>query len=304
MRTVQQGHVAALFTIVIWGTTFIATKLLLHTFQPVEILFLRFMIGYLALWIAFPRKLSTKKGQEKYFILAGICGVTLYFLLENIALTYTLASNVGVIVAVSPFFTALCTRITSKEHKLNRNFFIGFLLAMTGVYLISTNGKSVFEIHPIGDLLALLAALVWAMYSTLTKKISEFHYDVIPMTRRIFFYGLLCMVPALFLFDFHPQMSDFMQVEAWMNLLFLGLGASALCFVTWNTALKILGSVRCSVYIYLVPVITVVTSMLVLQEEVTMYTWIGIGLTLMGLVLSQIKKGNQDGKCQVCYDHR
>lgn len=301
MRKEHQGHLAALFTIFIWGTTFIATKILLKTFAPVEILFIRFVIGYLALWIAFPKKLTTKSGQERYFVFAGICGVTLYFLLENIALTYTLASNVGVIVAVSPFFTAICAWLIHRETKLNACFFLGFILAMIGVYLISTNGQSVFEIHPIGDLLALLAAFVWALYSNLTNKISEFHYDTIPLTRRIFFYGLLFMIPALFIFDFHPEVNDFMQFDVLLNLLFLGLGASALCFVTWNSALKILGSITCSVYIYLVPVITVVTSMIVLKEEVSVYTWIGIALTLVGLMLSQLKKGNDYGECKVCH---
>lgn len=297
----RQGHLAALFTIVVWGTTFIATKILLEDFAPVEILFIRFLIGYLTLWIAYPKWFHTKKGEGKYFVLAGIFGVTLYFLLENIALTYTLASNVGVIVAISPFFTALFSWLIFHDKKPNLYFMIGFVLAMAGVYLISTNGQSVFEIHPAGDLLALLAAIVWALYSNTTRKIGEFHYATIPMTRRIFFFGLVFMTPALFLMDFHPEIASFMRMEVLLNFVFLGLGASALCFVTWNYALHSLGSVRCSVYIYLVPVITVVTSMLVLHEEVTIYTWIGILLTLVGLMLSQWKKGNEYGKHKMCH---
>lgn len=297
----KQGHLAAMFTILVWGTTFIATKILLEDFAPVEILFIRFLIGYLALWIAYPKRFHTRKGEGKYFVLAGIFGVTLYFLLENIALTYTLASNVGVIVAISPFFTALFSWLFFQDQKPNQYFLIGFLLAMAGVYLISTNGQSVFEIHPAGDLLALLAAIVWALYSNTTRKIGEFHYATIPLTRRIFFFGLVFMTPALFMMDFQPEIAGFMKIEVLLNFMFLGLGASALCFVTWNYALRSLGSVRCSVYIYLVPVITVVTSMLVLQEEVTIYTWIGIILTLIGLMLSQRKKGTEYGKRKMCH---
>lgn len=297
----KQGHLAALFTIFVWGTTFISTKVLLTYFAPVEILFIRFMLGYLALWLAYPKAAPSKSGHEKYFIMAGICGVTLYFLLENIALTYTLASNVGVIVAISPFFTYLCDWILHRNTKLNSYFFLGFVLAMAGVYLISTNGKSVLELHPIGDLLALLAAFVWALYSTVTKKLSEFHYDTIPMTRRIFFYGLLFMMPVVFFTGFTIDVSMLVRPEVILNLLFLGIGASAICFVTWNFALRTVGSVTCSVYIYLVPVITVVTSMMVLHEEVNGYTWIGIILTLAGLLLSQkMKEGKEYGKCKVC----
>ena len=297
----KQGHFAALFTIFVWGTTFIATKLLLGYFAPVEILFIRFFMGYIALWLAYPKVFSIDRSREKYFIFAGICGVTLYFLLENIALTYTLASNVGVIVAISPCFTALFSWLLHQDDKPNKLFFIGFLFAILCVYLISTNGQSILEIHPTGDLLALLAAMVWALYSICTKKISEFGYGTIPMTRRIFFYGLLFMIPALFLFGFDVSMSDFMHIEVIFNLIFLGLGASAICFVSWNFALKKLGSIKCSTYIYLVPVITVVTSMIVLKEKVTIMTWIGMILTLAGLMLSQRKKGIEDGKHEMCY---
>ncbi len=75
------GHLAAFVTIFVWGTTFISTKILLETFTPVEILFLRFMLGYLVLWLVKPHFLRPgQKGQEKYFIAAGLCGVTLYYL--------------------------------------------------------------------------------------------------------------------------------------------------------------------------------------------------------------------------------
>ena len=105
-----RGHLAALLTIVIWGTTFISTKVLLVDFQPVEILFIRFMMGFLALLAVCPRRLQgVTRRQEGLFALAGLCGVCLYYLLENIALTYTMASNVGVIISVSPCFK-MCIR--------------------------------------------------------------------------------------------------------------------------------------------------------------------------------------------------
>ena len=101
------GHVLTLMTIIIWGTTFVSTKVLLEAFTPIEILFFRFTLGYLSLWAIYPRKgtYGTLR-QELLFAAAGLCGVTLYFLLENIALTYTFASNVGVIISIAPFFTA------------------------------------------------------------------------------------------------------------------------------------------------------------------------------------------------------
>ena len=157
------GHLSALVTILIWGTTFISTKVLLVAFEPVEILFIRFVLGLIALVIVCPHRLrGTTPRQELTFAAAGLCGVCLYYLLENIALTYTLASNVGVILSVAPFFTALLSHIVFRgEEKLRPSFFGGFVLAMAGIALISFNG-SALALNPLGDLLALLAALVWA----------------------------------------------------------------------------------------------------------------------------------------------
>lgn len=282
------GHLSALVTILIWGTTFISTKVLLVAFQPVEILFIRFVLGLIALIVVCPHRLKgTTPRQELTFAAAGLCGVCLYYLLENIALTYTLASNVGVILSVAPFFTAILSHVVFQgTEKLRPSFFGGFVLAMAGIALISFNG-SALALNPLGDLLALLAALVWACYSILTRKISAYGYSTLITTRRVFCYGIAFMIPAMFLFDVQWNLSALAQPVYLLNLVFLGLGASALCFVTWNTAVKLLGPVRTSVYIYMSPVITVVTSALILHEPVTPLAAGGMALTLAGLVLSQ-----------------
>ncbi len=289
------GHLLVLFTIIIWGTTFISTKVLLIDFQPVEILFFRFVMGLLALLIAYPHRLKgTTIRQELTFAAAGLCGICLYYLLENIALTYTLASNVGVIISVAPFFTAMVSQFFIKDQeKLSVNFFIGFLVAMVGIILISFNG-STLQLNPTGDLLALLAAFIWACYSNLIKKIGSFGYHTILTTRRVFIYGILFMIPTLYLFDFNWNITRFSNPVYLFNLLFLGLGASALCFVTWNYAVKVLGAIKTSVYIYIVPVITVVASVLILHEKITRTAGIGTLLTLIGLFLSEYKSKKED----------
>lgn len=177
---------------------YISTKVLLTDFQPVEILFFRFVTGTLALFLVSPHLLKgTTWKQELVFMNAGLSGFCLYHLLENIALTFTMASNVGVIISVAPFFMALLSRLFLKqEEKLNAGFFVGFLVAMAGIALVSFNG-SALQLDPIGDLLALFAAFLWACYSILTKKISSFGYNTILTTRRVFLYGLLFMIPAL-----------------------------------------------------------------------------------------------------------
>ncbi len=284
------GHAAAMLTILIWGTTFISTKILLRAFQPVEILFFRFVLGFLVLLAAHPKRLKLADIREEFlFALAGLCGICFYYLLENIALTYTLASNVGVIISVAPFFTAILNHLFVKtEETWRAPFFVGFVVAMLGIACISFSGGNL-TVHPLGDALAIAAAFVWAVYSILTRKISSLGYPVILCTRRTFFYGLLCMIPALFFFDFQLGLSRFADITNGLNLLYLGVGASALCFVTWNFSVKELGAVKTSVYIYLVPVITVITSVLILHETLTVLAGIGTVLTVVGLFLSEYK---------------
>ncbi|WP_238902407.1 DMT family transporter [Clostridium sp. YIM B02506] len=288
-----RGHLLALITIIIWGTTFISTKVLLEEFSPVEILFFRFIIGYFVLLVAYPKKLKLiDRKQEWYFIFAGITGVTLYFLLENIALTYTLASNVGVIVSINSFFTALLAHFFLKKEKLEPRFFKGFAVAMIGILLINFNSSKVLMLNPLGDILAVFAAIVWAVYSTLIKKISEFKYNIILVTRKVFFYGIIFMMPALFIYDLKINLNRFSELNNLLNILFLGIGASALCFGTWNYCVKVLGVVKTSVYIYLVHIVTLLTSAIILKEKITFLSLLGTIITLGGLVILEKKDRN------------
>ncbi|MFT4143593.1 MAG: DMT family transporter [Mobilitalea sp.] len=282
------GHLLSLFTIIVWGTTFISTKLLLRDFSPIEILFLRFIIALVILVLAAPRKLKIiDRKHELLFAGAGISGITLYFLLENIALTYSQAANIGVVLSIAPIFTAIMAHFLLHGERLKVNFFLGFVVAIIGIGIISFDGQASLKLNPIGDVLAIFAAFVWGIYSVLTKKLGEYGYPMILMTRRIFTYGILFMIPAMIFMkiDIAPEL--LLKPINIFNLLFLGIGASALCFVTWNYAVKLLGAIQTSIYIYGVPVITVITSVIVLRERITPMATAGIALTLIGLIISE-----------------
>ncbi len=282
------GHLSAQVTILIWGMTFVTTKVLLESFKPIEILFFRFCIGYVALWLIAPHPLKLKNVKEEiYFAVEGFFGVTLYFLFENLALTYTLVSNVGVIISVAPFFTAILAHRFLEEERFNACFLIGFIAAIVGIVLIIFNGNFLFETNPFGDFLALSAALTWAVYSIIMKKISSLGYGMIQCTRRIFFYGLLFMIPFLFIFGFRWELERFAAPASLLNMLFLGLGASALCFVTWNWSVRVLGALKTSVYIYGTPIVNILASVIVIGERITLVAVVGTMLTLMGLVISE-----------------
>ncbi len=289
-RARAAGHAAAIFTIFVWGTTFISTKVLLGDFSPFEILFFRFTLGYLALLAVHPRFVKTSGLREELlFAGAGLCGVTLYFLLENIALTLTLTSNVGIIVSVAPFFTAVAAHFFLKGEGLRPPFFVGFAVAMLGIVLITLNGSYALELNPVGDIMAVLACVFWAFYSVLMRKISVLGHSNIASTRRVFFYGLVFMLPALGFMDLQLAPERFSDPVNLLNLLFLSFFASALCFASWNWCVGVLGAVKTSVYIYLVPVVTIAASWLILHERLTGTAMVGALLTLAGLVISERK---------------
>lgn len=202
-ESVWTGHAAALFSVLVWGVTFVSTKALLEGFEPVEILLIRMGIGFVVLCVICPRLMHvTDRRQELWFAGAGLCGICLYYLLENIALTYTMASNVGVIVAVAPLFTAILMRVLYVD-RLGRGFVVGFVVAISGICLIMFNGQDM-HLDPLGDALAFLAALVWAVYSVILRKISTFGHGTVQTTRRTFAYGLLFMIPAAMVLGFDP----------------------------------------------------------------------------------------------------
>ncbi|WP_288227852.1 DMT family transporter [uncultured Enterococcus sp.] len=287
MSETVKGHLSASVTVMIWALTFISTKVLLKDFLPIEILFIRFLIGFLVLTVVSRRRLSFNGwSKEKYFMIAGLFGVFLYYYLENVALTYTLAMNVGIIGSVSPFMTALISRFVLKQGTIPKIFVLGFICSMIGISLISLSGT--LNVDPIGDGLALIATVCWASYSLIVKKISTFGEGTIAATQRIFFYGLLFMLPVLFLSIDSFDVSRFAQLGNLSNLLFLGVGASALCFVTWNFSVKNLVAVRATVYIYTIPMLTTIASVAILGETITIKTVFGILLTLTGLILSEL----------------
>lgn len=283
------GHAVALFTIIVWGVTFVCTKVLLRDFQAVEILFLRFVMAFFALYLAAPGRLPGMTAKRHAVVAAaGLCGICLYYLLENIALGHTMASNVAVILTATPLFTALVGRfVFHSGERFGASFCLGFVVAMTGICLISFNGAQL-SLNPVGDLLAVTAGLVWAFYACLTSIMGTWGISSLQITRATFGWGILFMIPFLAFFGFNWDMTRLLRPVNLVNMLFLGLVASALCFTTWNMAVRSLGTVRASLYIYLVPVIIVAVSVVVLDEPLTWLSALGTVLTLAGLFISQM----------------
>lgn len=289
------GHILALFSAFVWGITFVSTKVLLSELSAVEILFYRFLLGYIALWIVHPKrnKFSGIK-NELYYAAAGLSGTTIYQFFENTALSYTYASNVSIIVSTVPLFAGMIAVFVFKE-KMNTNFFIGFFVAILGIVLINLNGSIVLKLKPAGDILAIVSAMLWAVYTNFVNIINKQNSDVLCTTRHMFFYGVIFILPIMIFGDFDiNSVYTLPHTRILINILFLGVIASAVCFVTWNAAVKQLGPVKSSIYIYLIPVITLIFSTVILKEKIGAAGIAGMALVLAGLVISgsKLKKRN------------
>ena len=277
-------HIIAILVVGIWGLTFISTKVLIeHGLSPQEIFLLRFLIAYLGIWFISPHKLFADNWKDElWLLLGGVTGGSFYFLTENTALEITLATNVAFIVCTAPLLTTILSLLVYKKEKATAGLIAGSLLALIGVALVVYNGHFVLKISPLGDFLTLLAALSWAFYSLIMKKMFG-RYRTTFITRKIFFYGVLTVLPAFLIHPWQFSLSGLLQPAVWMNLLFLGVLASLICFVVWNIVLKQLGTVRASNYIYLNPLFTLVGSAILLNEHLTVMSLMGAMLILGGV---------------------
>lgn len=277
-------HLTAVMVVVVWGMTFISTKVLIvHGLSPQEIFLFRFLLAYAAVCpISFHRFFARNLKDELYL---GVLGGSLFFFLQNIALGLTQASNVSFIICMAPLLTAVLTVLSVRTEKVSRGFIYGSIIALLGVGLLIFNGSFILRISPLGDLLTLLASLSWAFYSLVIRSLTR-KYSPAFITRKIFFYGIITILPT---FLFLPSLTNpavLLDNEVWSNLLFLGVIASSACYLLWNIVVKQLGTIQASNYLYLNPLATTVGATIFLHEEVTPVAVVGIVLILSGVYLA------------------
>ena len=281
------GHSLALGSVFIWSSLYVSVKILLEVFNPLELLFLQSILGYIILWIAKPKTLKIPLKNEVFFALCGLFGITIYNLFLNLAMEKTLASNVSVIITTAPLFAGIFS-FCFKLEKPYVNFFLGFVISIVGVYLLSFN--EVLKINPLGDILAIISAAGWGAYAMLVARVMNLRYDIFLTTRRILFWGIIFMIPSFLWLDFAPNLSALKEPKIALNLFFVALFASALCFIMWNKATNLIGVVRTNIYVYLTPVFTIIASIVVLDERLSLVACLGVGLVILGVIISEYKK--------------
>lgn len=279
------AYVTAFIIVAIWGVTFVQTKILINKgLRPDEIFLYRFALAYaLMIPIAGKRIFLDNIKDELFAVLPGITGGSLYFVTENYALVYGYCYNVSLLVCMTPLVTALAVGALYPSERLSKRGIAGSIISLAGMALVVFNGNFVLKLSPVGDVLALAACICWTVYSLVLKRLQT-KYPTALLTRKIFGYGLLTIMP-LFLYN-KPHLDILFSGDpvVWSNIIALGCVASMLCYWIWNYCLKILGTVRATNFIYLNPVVTMIASAIVLDERITWFAVAGAAMIISGMI--------------------
>ena len=281
-------HVAAFAMILVWGVSFLNTRVLLDSgMTPTEIFVARFTIAYVALLVICRFKVSwTGWRDELLFLVCGVAGGSAYFIAENTALELTLISDVAVLVSIAPLTTALIGAMFYRDERITLMTCFGMIIAFIGSAMLALKDGFVWGDSIVGDLLAMLAALVWAFYPMALKRLNR-TYTTLFITRKMFFYGVLSALPLLALQDSPINWEAMKQPAVWGNLLYLGLICSMAAYFIWGITVKRIGAVRASNYFYLSPIISMIAAAIWFGERTNAVAYIGCVLILAGVIIAE-----------------
>ncbi|MBQ6798145.1 MAG: DMT family transporter [Oscillospiraceae bacterium] len=279
------GHLLALLSVLVWGATYVASDYLLQFFTSMQLLTLRYSLGYLVLLAIKPRFLPVSSiSQELSILLISLFGVLLYYFLETRAIHYGGATNVSILISTVPMWTLLLLCMTTKN-TMNIRHLLGFVAAIGGVVLVVYNGAAIdLSMSASALLFSFGACLCWAIYSMLIDRHKK--VDSILLTKRMLGYALLFMLPLTLIFDGVPSLKPLASLTGIGALSLLGVFGSGLCYVWWKKAIEHAGVVNATNYIYLIPFITMAVAIILGWETVSVMGLIGSVLIVVGIILS------------------
>lgn len=282
-------YIEVFFAVVVWGASFIATKVALADISPITIVWLRFAMGVIILGVAVAVRRQfalPNKNEWGYFALLGFLGITFHQWLQSNGLITSEASTTAWIVATTPVFMALLGWLVLKEG-LGRIRIFGILLAFMGVLLVVSDGDvtsiSIGKFGAPGDILILISAVNWAVFSTLSRRGLKSH----PASLMMFYVMSLGWIFTSLLFIPSHGFSEIphLTLTGWVGVLFLGIFCSGLAYIAWYDALQALSAAQTGAFLYIEPLVAVIVAALVLAEPVTWASLLGGAVILLGVWL-------------------
>lgn len=280
--------ISILFVMLIWGSAFTVTKLAVNEVPPLLFAFLRNGVACLVLlpfYISRRKKIKDQLAQLPYkkIFWMGLTGITLFYTFFNISLVYTTASVGSLIQGFIPVAIAIGAVLFLKE-KLDRNHLLGIFLCVIGVILVGFVGKQDESGNNIlGNILMILSVFVWAIYTLISKSVNE--RDPILVVSLITFIGTALLLPAVVI-ELWDHKIPVLSGNAWAAVIYLGVFASALCYILYANALKTLSATQVGSFLNLDPVIGAIIAFIFLKDKITAWQIAGGLLVLAGIWLS------------------
>ncbi|MBE5098563.1 DMT family transporter [Priestia aryabhattai] len=277
----------AIMSISFWGVSFVSTKAVLDKLDPYTLLVLRFGIGALFLLVLLVLKRYPLNIPLKYIphlIVLGILGVFVHQVIQATALLTINASAAGWIISFSPVFTVILSVFFLHE-KMTLLKASGIIVAIIGVLLVTTatNQQSFQPSINVGYLLMILSTLNWTIYSVLLKRL-HIQLPSLVVTFYMCLIGFTLTTPFL-VRNKGWEMIPFLTSVEWAHLLFLGVFVSGVAYWYWAKALEVLEASQVSVFLYLEPVATLITAILLLQEKIIPVSILGGIIIIIGVIL-------------------
>lgn len=279
----------ALFAVIVWGASFIATKVALQDISPITVVWLRFLMGVIILGLVVVLRKQFMLPDRKewgYFALLGFLGITFHQWLQSNALQTSEAGTTAWIVSTTPVFMALLGWVLLRE-RLEWAKSLGILLAFIGVLVVVSKGDlasvSVGRFGAPGDILILISAVNWAVFSALSRRGLKSH----PASLMMFYIMLVGWVftSVLFLTAQGTAEIPALTLNGWTAVAFLGIFCSGLAYIAWYDALKALTTAQTGVFLYIEPLVAVVVAFFVLGEAITPASLLGGAVILFGVWL-------------------
>ena len=280
-------YLEALFAVLVWGTSFIATKIAVGQISPTTVVWLRFAIGIPILLFAviLRKQFSFPRSNEWwYFALLGFLGITFHQWLQSNGLKTAQATTTAWIVSTSPAFIAILGWMVLKE-KLNLLQSSGIVLAMIGVLGVVSKGDfstlAIGKFGSYGDFLILISAVNWAVFSILSRRGLKQHPSTM-MTLWVMTIGWLITSLAFFA---NKGYVEFPQLDArgWTAMIFLGIFTTGFAYIAWFDALSQLPAAQTGAFLFVEPLTSMVVASIILNEKITLVSVLGGAVILIGI---------------------